>query len=703
MASLSNINGLFDVHSTGAILFSTSHGTSGQILKSNGNAAPTWVDASTVIGGPYLPLSGGTLTGATATASGISFTVGGVLTGTTATFSGNVTANAYLTSNGSLTPNSFWGTLITAGTGSYADFALLDSGTTRIMHVPTGTRNVAFESSVGIGKDPDAPLVVYRTGDVWHTVIGNDTGQLRIGGQTGNGAVIQSRNQAGTVFRDLYLQRDGKGVGIGTNQVYQKLQINGSGNNWITSPSIRLWDTLYSKGWLVGNVNNATAGDFYIRTLPSVSGNPDANVQKEFVIKHATGYIGVGTLSPSAKLDVYQGNIRRSGISSGSYLEIGDLPGYGANAFASLTSGGTIHFSNNGKYCAYLEGGNTYFGILNSSTQTTVFLNTSGNSYLTGGNLGIGVSTPDTPLAVYQTGDVWHAKIGNDSGQIRFGGQTGSGAVIQSRTNTGTSRDLYIQRDGGRVGIGVNSTPYKLTVADAIDNWMARFENVNSENVAVFLAHASGYGMAIDSSENDSKYLLKLAGGTGGGTGRGSQIRMIVQSNGNVGIGMTSPTAKIHVDGTTSVPAARFYGVGGTIPPLELRQNNTAGWFAKFYSDNFGTYIGGISFYGSSTTFNTSSDYRLKENIIPMSDSISRLKKLKPSRFNFKQYPEITIDGFLAHEVQNVVPEAVTGNKDELDSSGEPVYQAIDHSRLVPLLVAAIQELEARVKELENK
>ncbi len=80
MASLSNINGLFDVHSTGAILFSNTHGTSGQILRSNGNAAPTWVDSSTVIGGPYLPLSGGTLTGATATASGISFTVGGTLT-----------------------------------------------------------------------------------------------------------------------------------------------------------------------------------------------------------------------------------------------------------------------------------------------------------------------------------------------------------------------------------------------------------------------------------------------------------------------------------------------------------------------------------------------------------------------------------------------------------------------------------------------
>jgi len=80
MAILSNINGIFDVHSTGAIQFNGNHGTAGQILKSNGNAAPTWVAASTVIGGPYLPLSGGTLTGATATASGISFTVGGVLT-----------------------------------------------------------------------------------------------------------------------------------------------------------------------------------------------------------------------------------------------------------------------------------------------------------------------------------------------------------------------------------------------------------------------------------------------------------------------------------------------------------------------------------------------------------------------------------------------------------------------------------------------
>ena len=79
MASLSNINGIFDVHSTGAIQFNGNHGASGQILKSNGNAAPTWIPQSDIVGA-YLPLAGGTLTGATATASGISFTVGGALT-----------------------------------------------------------------------------------------------------------------------------------------------------------------------------------------------------------------------------------------------------------------------------------------------------------------------------------------------------------------------------------------------------------------------------------------------------------------------------------------------------------------------------------------------------------------------------------------------------------------------------------------------
>ena len=126
----------------------------------------------------------------------------------------------------------------------------------------------------------------------------------------------------------------------------------------------------------------------------------------------------------------------------------------------------------------------------------------------------------------------------------------------------------------------------------------------------------------------------------------------------------------------------------------------------EFYHKNPGTsqsYVGRISTSGSATSYVTSSDYRLKENVVPMSDCISRLNQLKPSRFNFIEEPNKTMDGFLAHEVQDIVPEAIVGEKDEVDENGGIIPQGIDQAKLVPLLVAAIQELEARVKELENK
>ena len=84
-----------------------------------------------------------------------------------------------------------------------------------------------------------------------------------------------------------------------------------------------------------------------------------------------------------------------------------------------------------------------------------------------------------------------------------------------------------------------------------------------------------------------------------------------------------------------------------------------------------------------------------------MTGATERLKQLKPSRFNFIVDPDKTVDGFLAHEVQNIVPEAITGEKDAVDDEGNPMYQGIDQSKLVPLLVATIKELEARIAALE--
>ena len=130
-----------------------------------------------------------------------------------------------------------------------------------------------------------------------------------------------------------------------------------------------------------------------------------------------------------------------------------------------------------------------------------------------------------------------------------------------------------------------------------------------------------------------------------------------------------------------------------------------------------GTGIGSVTKNGTSNvSFNTSSDYRLKENIVDLTGAITRIKTLKPKRFNWISDETNTLqDGFLAHEV-TAVPEAITGKKDavvtqemldskeaEEHSVGDPIYQQIDQSKLVPLLTAAVQEAIAKIEVLETK
>jgi len=115
-----------------------------------------------------------------------------------------------------------------------------------------------------------------------------------------------------------------------------------------------------------------------------------------------------------------------------------------------------------------------------------------------------------------------------------------------------------------------------------------------------------------------------------------------------------------------------------------------------------GTQVGNIVV-TSSTAYNTSSDYRLKENVDYTWDATTRLKQLKPARFNFiADSTNTLVDGFIAHEVSNIVPEAITGVKDETNDDGSIKPQGIDQSKLVPLLVKTIQELEARITALES-
>jgi len=118
---------------------------------------------------------------------------------------------------------------------------------------------------------------------------------------------------------------------------------------------------------------------------------------------------------------------------------------------------------------------------------------------------------------------------------------------------------------------------------------------------------------------------------------------------------------------------------------------------------NFGTIVGSITYNNASTAYNETSDYRLKENVVPLTGAIDRLNQLQVRRFNFIADPDTTVDGFLAHEAQEVVPESVTGEKDAVDENGNPEYQGIDKSKLVPLLTAALQEAIAKIETLEQR
>ena len=159
--------------------------------------------------------------------------------------------------------------------------------------------------------------------------------------------------------------------------------------------------------------------------------------------------------------------------------------------------------------------------------------------------------------------------------------------------------------------------------------------------------------------------------------------------------------------------------------PLTIRNNRASGGTGAtmiYFAAAGGTNVGTIQANGSSTTYNTSSDYRLKENAVAISDGITRLKTLKPYRFNFKTEPNKTVDGFFAHEV-TAVPESITGEKDAVEttyySNGDTIPegksvgdvkeenavlpQSLDYAKLTPLLTAALQEAITEIETLKTK
>lgn len=328
---------------------------------------------------------------------------------------------------------------------------------------------------------------------------------------------------------------------------------------------------------------------------------------------------------------------------------------------------------------------------------------------------------------------------------------TGTVSTTGNSTNTGNldvtgdltvdTDTLYVDSANNRVGIGTSSPSSWSTLA-ALDSNATGFAGITAINSN---ANVGIGGIQFASDTTYTKAAIGLLRQNANGNGSivfyndsnadasnwtTSDEKMRIDSSGNVLIGTTNlnPIAS-NTSGITTSPVG-FLNVqrsAGTSGSMAVG-NNTTGGLIYFYYTASGSPVstGNISITGTTTSYNTSSDYRLKENVQPLTGGIDRLKQLKPSHWTWIQNGEYG-EGFVAHETATVVPEAVTGEKDAMreedyevtpavfDDEGVqttaavmgtrevPEYQGIDQSKLVPLLTAALQEAVAKIESLEAR
>ena len=345
-----------------------------------------------------------------------------------------------------------------------------------------------------------------------------------------------------------------------------------------------------------------------------------------------------------------------------------------------------------------------------------------------------------------------HLRMGRSSagGQSEVVVNEGSVDIDFRVEGNGNANAFMVSGSDDFIGMGTGSPKKKLHILDTTSDGMIILDRADtSADHQICFAHNYGnsnqsggnyYAIGVDDSENK----LVFAFDANSQASLSADAKMVLDSSGRVLINRTSessvnPHSKLHVLADSAVSAATI-------------QIGTNGYAGISFLNAAGSDVGSIVINASSTAYNTSSDYRLKKGVQDMTGAIDRVKALAPKRFQFTAEPDTTVDGFLAHEAQTVVPEAITGTKDEtrevtnavLSSDGrligedvteakwtagklateedgktipaiypsdstwsakhtEPVMQGIDQAKLVPLLTGALQEAIAEIETLKTK
>ena len=392
-----------------------------------------------------------------------------------------------------------------------------------------------------------------------------------------------------------------------------------------------------------------------------IEGDTDVN---NFYLDASTNRIGIGQSVPEGKLHIENASSGASYSADGAdILIIENSDSVSIDLRSPSSNGCGILMSDND---ARARGAISY-----THSNDAMSINTAGSERMridSSGRLLIGTSSPRA--------------FNTHNGRLQIEGTNYSSSTVSITNNTNDSNGAFLffmkQRSGSSGGnTAANSGDIigelRFNTADGTN-----FDNVGAR--IQVLADGS-----VSSDNTPTRMVFQTNSGTTSPT-----ERMRINSSGRVLIGEST---------TADFDANLTINVGGTRAAITTHSGTTANRHALACCNDNG-HVGGITTSGSATSFNTSSDYRLKENATAISDGITRLKTLKPYRFNFKADASTTVDGFFAHEV-TAVPEAISGEKDAVKEDGSIDPQGIDQSKLVPLLVAAVQELIGKVEALE--
>jgi hypothetical protein len=331
--------------------------------------------------------------------------------------------------------------------------------------------------------------------------------------------------------------------------------------------------------------------------------------------------------------------------------------------------------------------------------------------------VGIGTSSPTQKLQINDAGNVTIqlTKTGVASFTLTNNGTSGTVLNVESVPmifNTSNTERMRITSSGD-AGIGTTSPQARLEVAGGgikVKGYSAT-SVTDGLNVQIGVAGSIGY---VQSLSNTVTNDLSLDGSTIRFRVGSFTEAMRIDSSGNLLVGTTSASAgNIFGSGiltrSTNKPLGVVCDSNSGSAAIGVGRTNSTGNYVEFYYGGAGTsFVGGISTNGSSTAYNTTSDYRLKENIAPMTGALAKVQALKPVTYDWKAGG--SSEGFIAHELAEVCPDAVTGEKDAVNEDGSIKPQGIDTSFLVATLTAAIQEqqaiindLKARIETLESK